>query len=62
MSTPFLNYSMPRSQAVVFLIDQFTIYLLFTKIIHYEKESIFFDDDAFACLYGRGKGGDHRDW
>ena len=33
---------------------QFT-YLL-TKIIHYEKESIFFDDDAFARLYGCGKG------
>jgi hypothetical protein len=28
---------------------QFT-YLL-TKIIHYEKESIFFDDDALACRY-----------
>ena len=33
---------------------QFTY--LFTKLIHYEKENIFFDDDAFACLYGRGKG------
>ena len=27
---------------------------LLIKSIHYEKESIFFDDDARARLYGRG--------
>jgi hypothetical protein len=38
---------------------QFT-YLL-TNSIHYEKESIFFDDDAFACLRWRSesRGGYH---
>ena len=40
--------------------------LLFTYLlinsIHYEKESIFFDDDAFARLCGRGESGDCSDW
>ena len=40
--------------------QQFT-YLL-TKLIHYEKESIFFDDDAFARFYWRGEGRGSYHW